>query len=93
MPTTENELGKALDERAERDYLLGATEFVGRPHKWYHAGKWRCINDHVGTKTLQGGAEYEGRFRFDLCAECGAPVRLTFPDDISGPLPKMQEFL
>lgn len=93
MPMTEVELGKALDARADRDYLLGGTEFLGRPDTWYQAGKWRCINDHVVTKTLPGGAEYEGRFRFDLCPECRAPLRLTFPDDISGQMPKLQEFL
>ncbi len=93
MPMTEAQLGAALDAHATHDFLLGVTEFLGRPDTWYQAGKWRCINDHVANKTLPGGGEYEGRFRFDLCAECGAPLRLTFPDDISGPMPKLQEFL
>lgn len=90
---TEAELGRALDRFADRDSLLGATDFLGRPDSWYETGKWRCLNEHVSTKVLLGGGTFQGVHRFDLCVECGFPVRLTFPDDISGPIPKLQEFL
>lgn len=93
MPMTEAQLGAAMDAYATHAFLLGSKELLGRPDEWYQAGKWRCLNDHVYTKTRLGGGVYEGKFRFDLCVECEVPVRLTFPDDITGPLPKLQEFL
>jgi hypothetical protein len=90
---TEAELASALDGHASAAFLNGETEFLVRPDSWFDAGKWRCLNDHVRTDVKIGGAAYEGEWRYDVCHECGTPVRLTFPTDTSGPIKQPKGFM
>lgn len=69
-----------LDKVSEHEFAAGAQMFMGRPDRWYETHLWRCPAGHVGSMMLK--AEGQG----DLCMECHAPVRLTFPEDVDGPL-------
>ena len=90
---TEADLDKALQAHADAAFLDGEAEFLIRPDSWFTAGKWRCLNDHVGTMVMNGGAEFNGEWRYDVCHECGTPVRLTFPTDTSGPIKQPKGFM
>jgi hypothetical protein len=52
--------------------------FLGLPERWMDARppRMRCVNGHVSTRVLK--SERLGR---TACLACGAPVRLTFPED------------
>lgn len=51
------------------------------PDRWYEDGpRWRCENEHVSSRYLK--SEEDGC----LCLVCFAPLVLTFPEDVDGPL-------
>lgn len=60
-------------------------KFLAWPDRWWGDPHWRCINDHVSTRVLKD--EQLGR---SSCLECGAPLTLTFPDDVDGPLADLE---
>lgn len=75
-----------MDELAERVVAAAAAEGapVGTvPKRWEKVPTWRCTNGHVSKSSI------EGRGKNRLCAvpQCGVTVRLTFPEDHTGPLP------
>lgn len=61
----------------------GGEQFLGWPDRWYDKPHWRCINGHVSTMVIKSEA-----LRRDACpkGQCFAPVHLTFPEDLDGPL-------
>ncbi len=73
-------LGECLDILSRDEERSGAAMFLGRPDRWYEAGRWRCPNDHVSARYLK--TESRGA----ICLACDAPVCLTFPEDIEGVL-------
>jgi hypothetical protein len=77
MPHEASVLAEELQRRADRE---DSPKENGRPTRWWDTGKFRCTNDHVGTNVLK--TENEG----DRCLTCQAPVFLTFPEDVDGPL-------
>lgn len=60
----------------------GARMFLGRPDRWYEkpGPLYRCPNDHVSSTVLRS------EVRGDLCLACNENVRMTFPEDVDGPL-------
>ena len=54
----------------------------GIPERWLQDPTWRCVNSHVAKQCNRGRlGRRECVFRF-----CTSVVRLTFPEDRSGPL-------
>lgn len=74
------ELVAALREYADAE---GGPVFMRWPDRWWEVAHWRCVNEHVSTMVLK--SEELGR---DAClaAGCWAPLALTFPEDVDGPL-------
>lgn len=81
-----------LEELESKLKIIGEREggpmFMGRPDRWWEAHTRRCINDHVSRMVLK--SEELGR---DAClaASCLAPLSLTFPEDVDGPLVSIDE--
>ena len=52
------------------------------PERWIADPHWRCTELHVGVHFNRDSRGLR------VCAviDCGAPVQLTFPEDVSGPL-------
>jgi hypothetical protein len=73
---TPQELGARLDTIAAREE---GPKFFGRPDRWYETPHWRCVNNHVSRRYLISELG-------DFCLACMGPVRLTFPEDVDGPL-------
>ena len=53
------------------------------PARWIQDPTWRCTNLHVSKRYERDWHERR------VCSfeQCASPVRLTFPEDLSGPLP------
>jgi len=94
---TLDELGQILDNYAAAEDMAGALMFVERPDRWYDDPHWRCVNDHVNTEPVQGylraNAQVTTEYSFQLCPDCHHLVRLTFPEDVSGPIAAPKEFM
>lgn len=73
-------LGWCIDLISQYECDHGEMMFLGRPDRWYEKPAWRCPNEHVSRVYLK--SEEKG----DLCLACHENVRLTFPEDIEGPL-------
>lgn len=71
----ENAWYKPLRARIDEALERGDPFWFGLPDAWYEAGRYRCANGHVSQRILKSEA------RGDLCLECQAIVRLTFPED------------
>jgi hypothetical protein len=92
---TYEELGLALDALADAESLNGIPMFPCHPHerpmRWFDNAHWRCTNGHVTENTVHG---FVGEmYCYDLCSQCGVKVRLTFPEDVTGPLAKPKAFM
>lgn len=85
---TLDQLGDLLDRYALNEDLNGALMLIERPDRWYDDPHWRCPNDHVNAVPTQGWRIdiHEKEYSYQLCIECFMPVRLTFPEDVTGPL-------
>lgn len=87
---TLDELADMLDRYALNEDLDGALMLIERPDRWYEDPHWRCVNDHVNTEPVAGlrrvNAQVTTEYSFQLCPECHHLVRLTFPEDVPGPL-------
>jgi len=90
---TLNELGALLDKYAANEDMNGALMFLERPDRWYDDPHWRCINNHVNPEPVQGYLPGTYVWSFQLCPECGDLVRLTFPEDVPGPLAQPKEVM
>lgn len=95
---TFKELGQLLDKYAANEDINGALMLADRPDRWYDDPHWRCVNDHVNTNVKEGGGyvnKHDGsrEFSYQICFDCGLPVRLTFPEDVSGPLAQPRELM
>ena len=53
------------------------------PARWIQDPTWRCTNLHVSKRYKRDWHERR------VCSfdQCASTVRLTFPEDLSGPLP------
>lgn len=80
-----DKLSAALQKRKDAERGSGARMFGAIPDRWFDSWRWRCVNGHVSTSTLQ--SEEHG----DLCLGCYAPVRLTFPEDTETDPPTVLE--
>lgn len=60
--------------------------FMSWPDRWWEAHLWRCPNGHVSSTVLR--SEALGR---DACLACRAPLHLTFPEDVDGPLAQVAD--
>jgi len=90
---TLDELGKLLDAHAFVEEMSGRLMMIDRPDRWYDDPHWRCINDHVNPEPVQGYLPGTYVWSFQLCPECGDLVRLTFPEDVPGPLKPPEDVL
>lgn len=97
---TLDELGNLLDQYALNEDLDGALMLIERPDRWYDDPHWRCVKQHVNPEPVQGwkaepnaAPGYDPEWSFQLCPECWTLVRLTFPEDVSGPLPAPKAIL
>lgn len=78
-----------IADRALRDQLGVVAEVEsgdrrrGVPTRWIRDPTWRCSNLHVSKRFERDWHERR------VCSldQCASPVRLTFPEDLSGPLP------
>lgn len=85
------ELGDMLDSHALAEEMNGALMLVERPDRWYDDPHWRCVNDHVSLAPVQGWTTWgQAEWSFQLCPICNTLVRLTFPEDVTGPLKPAQ---
>lgn len=75
------ELRSDLRAIADAELADGGPTFMGWPDRWWDEFLRRCPNDHVSKMTL--GTEEGDRC---LAAGCMAPVCMTFPEDVDGPL-------
>jgi hypothetical protein len=82
-PPKESDLEKLASSLINIGQKEGGRMFMGKPDRWYTPPHWRCPNNHVSIFFIK--SEYKVNSR---CAQCMAPVLLTFPEDIDGPLPK-----
>jgi len=76
-------LRAALAPLRAQTRLRGEEMSGGVPTSWLLAGRWRCSQGHVSSLSVYGGS-------LGSCcvhATCRAPVFLTFPADVDGPLP------
>lgn len=60
--------------------LEGGPTFMGIPDRWFDDAHWRCVNDHVSVRFLKSTE------LGDLCLACQEAVKLTFPEDVDGPI-------
>lgn len=83
-----DELGALLDRFSANEDMEGRLMFADRPDRWYDDPHWRCVNDHVNPEPVAGYRQdvHELEYSHQLCPECHTLVRLTFPEDVSGPL-------
>ena len=70
---------EALQRRSDAERNGGARMFMGRPDRWWDAGKFRCENGHISTTVLKS----EGLGR-DACLDCYGEIAITFPEDVDG---------
>lgn len=89
---TEAELGQILDNYAAAEDMAGALMLVERPDRWYDDPHWRCVNGHVSDCPVAGYTP-DNVYSYQLCPGCKSPVRLTFPEDVSGPLKPAPEVM
>lgn len=75
----ENPWYKIIADAILTEEKSGQEMFMGFPDRWFADPHYRCKNDHVSTCILK--SESKG----NLCLECYANVRLTFPEDRDGP--------
>lgn len=75
-----------IKRRIKMEKDAGTEMFMGWPDRWYEppGPRWRCINDHVSTRYLKAEA------RGDLCLACHEFVFFTFPEDVDGPLERVE---
>jgi hypothetical protein len=94
---TLTELGELLNKYAANEDMTGALMFLERPDRWYDDPHWRCINDHVNPEPVAGllrvNAQVTTEYSFQLCPDCHHLVRLTFPEDVPGPLAQPKEVM
>ena len=89
MVMTGSDRENRIADRALRDQLdaVAEVELGDRrrtvPARWIRDPTWRCTNLHVSKRFERDWHERR------VCAldQCTSPVRLTFPEDMSGPLP------
>ena len=76
---------RVLRDRLAAVALAESGHYRGRvvPDRWLRDPHWRCTHLHVDSGFQR---DERGR-RVCLIDDCRSPVRLTFPEDISGPLP------
>jgi hypothetical protein len=64
----------ALDAVSQAEQHAGAAMFLGRPDRWYEAGRWRCAAGHVSSGYIKSES-------LGAMCQCGELARLTFPGD------------
>ncbi len=69
-------LNARVEAARQAEEARGEPMFMGIPERWYDNLRWRCANGHTANTFLKSE-----QFGMDLCLRCGAPVRMTAPED------------
>lgn len=75
-------VAELLQQQKELAALDGGELFLGIPDHWHDKHLFRCTRGHVCSWVIKS----EGLGR-DACATCFEPCCMTFPEDVSDPIP------